>query len=70
MTVRGAGWAEMILLLFGKEVSVGFGWLFLIWVSMHMRHTPPSPLERGDWKCLFLVGNEWIGCEVSPLDRG
>ena len=28
--VRGAGWDEVFLLLFGEEVSVGFGWL--LWV--------------------------------------
>ena len=30
VTVRCAAWDEMILLLFGEEVFLGFGWLFLI----------------------------------------
>ena len=30
VTVRGADWDEMILLLFGEEVSVGFGRLLLV----------------------------------------
>ena len=37
---------------------------------MRGRHTPPSPLERGDLECYFLIGNEWVECEVSPLERG
>ena len=51
-------------------VSVGFECLHLIWVAMHMRHTPPAPLERGDWGGAFFVGNEWVECKVSPLERG
>ena len=30
VTVRGAARAKVILLLFGEEASVGFGWLLLI----------------------------------------
>ena len=30
VTVRGAAGVEMILLLFGEEVSVSFRWMFLI----------------------------------------
>ena len=30
VTVRSEVWAEVFLLLFGEEVSVSFGWMFLI----------------------------------------
>ena len=52
---RSAGWDEMILLLFGDVAFLGFGWLFLIWVAMHMRHTPPAPLKRGGWDAAFFL---------------
>ena len=58
VTVRCAGWDEIVFLLFGDVAFVGFGWLFLIWVAVHGRDTPPAPLERGVLRCLFLFGNE------------
>ena len=39
-------------------------------VAMLGRNTPPAPLERGDWGGAFFVGNEWVECEDSPLERG
>ena len=55
--VRGVGWDEMILLLFGDVAFLGFGWMFLASVAMHGRHTPPTPLERGDLRYCFLFDN-------------
>ena len=43
--VRGAGWDEIVFLLFGDVAFLGFGWLFLIWVAVHGRDTPPAPLK-------------------------
>ena len=44
--VRCAGWDELILLLFGEEVFLGFGWLLLILGSCaRMSHTPGPSLE-------------------------
>ena len=57
---EGRGWDEIVLLLFGDVAFVGFGWLFLIWVAVLGRDTPPAPLERGDFGCCFLLGNEWF----------
>ena len=56
--VRGVGWDEMILLLFGDVAFLGFGWMFLASVAMHGRDTPPAPLERGVFGWCFLLGNE------------
>ena len=61
--VRSADWDEE----FFEEVSVGFGWMFLIWVSVRIRHTPPAPLERGGWECCFFIGNEWCVVCGIPL---
>ena len=60
VTERGAGWDEIVLLLFGDVAFLGFGWLFLIWVAVLGRDTPPAPLERGGWDADFFVGNEWF----------
>ena len=48
MTVRCAGWVEVILLLFGDVVFLRL-WVdvFDFFVAVHGRHTPPAPLERG-----------------------
>ena len=50
-------WVEVFLLLFGEAVFLGFGWLFWFEVAMHGRHTPPTPLERGDLRYCFLFDN-------------
>ena len=55
--VRGAGWDEIVFLLFGDVAFLGFGWLFLIWVAVHGRVTPPAPLERGELDSDFLFDN-------------
>ena len=52
--VRCAGWDEIVFLLFGDVAFVGFGWLFLIWVAVLGRDTPPAPLERGGLECCFF----------------
>ena len=40
-------------------------------MAVHGRHTHPAPLERGDLKYSFLVGNErFVVLCVSPLERG
>ena len=49
--VRCADWDEE----FFEVVSVSFGWMFLIWVAVLGRHTPPSPLKRGGWEVTFLL---------------
>ena len=49
---EGRGWDEIVLLLFGDVAFVGFGWLFLIWVAVLGRDTPP-PLSRGEILVLF-----------------
>ena len=61
--VRGAVWFEE----FFEVVSVGFEWMFLIWVAVRIRHTPPAPLERGGLGCCVLVGNEWFVVCGIPL---
>ena len=68
--VRGAGWDEIVFLLFGDVAFLGFGWMFLASVAMLGRDTPPAPLKRGGWDVVFLFGNEWVECEDSPLERG
>ena len=68
--VRCAGWDELILLLFGEEVFLGFGWLLLILGSCaRMSHTPGPSLE-GRFAYCFFFGNEGLWCCVSPLERG
>ena len=37
---------------------------------MRGRDTPPAPLERGDFGCCFLLGNEWFVWFLIPLLRG
>ena len=55
--VRDADWDEIVLLLFGDVAFLGFGWLFLIWVAVHGRDTPPAPFERGGFDGAFLFDN-------------
>ena len=52
------------------------GGVCLLWVDAfdlggyaRTSHTP-SPSREGRLEMLFLIGNEWIGCEISPLERG
>ena len=44
--------------------------VFDFYVSVRGRDTPPAPLERGGFGWCFFVGNEWVECEDSPLERG
>ena len=37
---------------------------------MRGRNTPPAPLQRGELRCYFLLGNERFEWDVSPLERG
>ena len=50
---RGAGWDEIVFLLFGDVAFVGFGWMFLASVAMLGRDTP-LPLSRGEVGMLFF----------------
>ena len=70
VTVRGAGWDEVFLLLFGEVVFLGFGWLLLISVAVCGRHTPPSPLKRGGFGACFLLKMSGLWCGGFPLLRG
>ena len=54
---EGRGWDEIVFLLFGDVAFVGFGWLFLIWVAVLGRDTPPALLERGELDSAFLFDN-------------
>ena len=54
--MKGAARVEMILLLFGDVVFLGFGWM--LWFSGSCAQTShtPTPLKRGDLDvCFFLV---------------
>ena len=42
----------------------------MIWEAVRIRHTPPSPLERGDWNAAFLLVMKGLCGVVSPLERG
>ena len=56
--VRGAGWVEMIFLLFGEEVFLGL-WVVAFdfrWLCIGVTH--PRPLSSGEMGMLFLFGNE------------
>ena len=57
--VRGAGCDEMILLLFGEVVFLGFGWMFLILGGCaRASHTPsPSEVHPKSWTGNTLSGN-------------
>ena len=37
---------------------------------MRRRDTPPTPLQRGGLKCLFLISNEEEVTWLFPLSRG
>ena len=37
---------------------------------MRIRHTPPTPLERGDLDAAFLLVMKGLCGVVSPLERG
>ena len=53
MTVRG----EVLLLLFGEVVFLGFGWLLLILGSYAQASHTPAPLWDGEvWMQLFYLG--------------
>ena len=60
VTVRGAVWAEVFLLLFGEEVFLGFGWLLLILGGCARALHTPGPSREGRFGRCFLVGNEWF----------
>ena len=63
---RGADWEEMIF----EEVSVGFGWMFLILGGCAQASHTPCPSREGRFGCCVLVGNEWFMVWVIPLLRG
>ena len=60
----------MILLLFGEEVFLGFGWLLWVLVAVRGRDTPPAPLKRGDLDTAFCLEMSDLCVLVSPLERG
>ena len=68
--VRGAAWDEMILLLFGEEVFLGFGWMLLILGSCARASHTPSPSQEGRFGRCFLFENEGLEWWYSPLERG
>ena len=45
--VRGAGWDEMIFLLFGDVAFVGFGWMFLVLGGYAQTSHAPCPSREG-----------------------
>ena len=55
VTVRGAVWDEMFLLLFGDVVFLGFGWMLLILGSCARTSHTPAPLKRGVLRCYFFI---------------
>ena len=70
VTERRAGWAEIILLLFGEEVSIGFERLLLILGGYARASHTPGPSREGRFGCLFLISNEWFVAWGIPLLRG
>ena len=63
---RGVGWVEVFLLLFGEVVSVRF-WVTALGLGScaQTSHTP-APLQRGELRCCFLVGNERFEWRCFP----
>ena len=53
VTVRGVGWAEMFLLLFGEVVSVRFWVTTLEFRRLCADVTHPPPLSRGEIEMMF-----------------
>ena len=50
--VKGAGWVEMFLLLFGDVAFLGFGWLLLILGSCAQTSHTPGPSQEGRFEML------------------
>ena len=63
--------SEVFVEVFGVErwYLLGFGGCFGFQVSVHGRHTPPTPLERGDWDAVFLLVMRVLSV-IFPLLRG
>ena len=53
VTVKGSAGAEMILLLFGDVVFLGFGWLLLILGSYAQTSHTPDPSREGRFGIQF-----------------
>ena len=68
--MRHADWDEMILLLFGEVMFLGFGWLLLILGGCARTSHTPCPSREGRFGCLFLVGNERFVVFGIPLLSG
>ena len=54
--VRCAVWDKMILLLFGEEVFLGFGWLLLILGGCAQASHTPCPSREGRF---WMLGSCW-----------
>ena len=71
VTMRGAVWVEVFLLLFGEVAFLGL-WVTVLglrWLCLGVTH--PRPLfGTGRFGCCFLVGNEWFMVCWFPLSRG
>ena len=63
VTVRCAGWDEIVFLLFGDVAFVGFWWLLLIFRWLCTGVTHPRPLSRGEnWIVLFCLTIRSLWC--------
>ena len=68
--VRGAGWDEEFCCCLIRWCLLAWGGCF-DFRRLCTDVTHPRPLSRGEiWMLLFSLVNEWVECEVSPLERG
>ena len=76
VTVRGAAWVEGLRdtvsrgLVLRGIIRQASGDHFDFQEAVLGRHTPPAPLERGDWDAAFLLVMRGLSVSGSPLDRG
>ena len=52
VTVRGAGWDEIVFLLFGDVAFLGFGWLLWFLGGCARASHTPSPSQEGRFEML------------------